>query len=222
MALCHFDRDSLKEFADELWLNDIKRLVVLRGDGPLDSDNNLDAVGSVAEGIRILKKRHGFDISVAAYPEIHPKAGSLNADLDALVAKQDAGADRAITQYFFTNEDFYRFRDLAAKHGFRKEIVPGIIPIANFEKIKEFSAKCGASVPAHFEDMFAMAGDDKAKQTEVARAIVEGQVRDLAQHGVRSLHVYSLNRVDLTADAIRAFNAQFSGEVGGSRSAIAV
>ena len=214
IALCHFDQDSLKEFADELWVNDIKRLVVLRGDGPLEGDNELKGIGSVAEGVRLLKKCHSFDVSVAAYPEIHPKAGSLTADLDALIAKQDAGANRAITQYFFTNDDFYRFRDLAVKHGFRKEVVPGIIPITNFGKIKEFSENCGATVPAHFEDMFAMAGDDKAKQTEVARAIVEGQVRDLAQNGVRSLHIYSLNRVDLTADAIRAFNGEFSRESG--------
>jgi methylenetetrahydrofolate reductase (NADPH) len=217
IALCHFSREGLVKFAEDLWDQGIQRLVVLRGDsgkgeGNGDGDGGGDELagfGSVAEAIAALKRLHPFDISVAAYPEVHPLATSREADLNNLIAKQNAGADRAITQYFFDNEDFYRFRDAAEKKGFRREIVPGVIPIANFERIKVFSEKCGARIPEHFHDLFAAAGEDKASQTEVSRRLIEDQVRDLAHNDVTSLHIYSLNRVDLTADTIRAFQGEF-------------
>ena len=212
IALCHFDHDSLLKFVDTLWENGIERLVVLRGDVAEGAGDGLAGFASVAEAIRVLKELRPFDISVAAYPEIHPKAGSLNDDLDVLLAKQEAGADRGITQYFFNNDDFYRFRERAAAHGFNKPIVPGIIPIANFSRIKEFSKKCGAKIPDHFEALYAKAGDDKAAQSDVSRKIIEDQVRDLAANDVEAIHIYTLNRVDLTADAIRAFRAEFTTE----------
>ena len=216
VALCHFTRESLMEFAEELWSHGIKRLIVLRG----DAGGSIAGFDSVADAVAALKRLHRFDISVAAYPEVHPLAASQDADLENLIAKQNAGADRAITQYFFNNEDFYRFRDKAERKGFRREIVPGVIPITNFEKIKQFSEKCGASVPEHFEKLFAAAGDDKSSHTDVARAIIEEQVQDLAQNGVTSLHIYSLNRVDLTADAIRAFQAEFDRDAATFRPAL--
>ncbi len=211
ITLCRFDRDGFLAHADALWHRGIERLVVLRGDVEEGQGNGLAGYNSVAEAIADLKKHHPWDISVSAYPEPHPKAISAAADLDVLLAKQSAGADRAITQYFFNNEDFYRFRDRAEKAGFRKELVPGVIPIVNFERIKVFSKRCGASVPADFEGLFARAGDDKSLHTDVAREIVQKQVRDLARNGVDAIHIYTLNRVDLTADAIRAFYAEFDG-----------
>lgn len=216
IALCHFTCDSLMQFAEDLWANDIKRLVVLRG----DAGGDLAGFDNVADAVSALKRLHNFDISVAAYPEIHPLAGSREADIENLIAKQKAGADRAITQYFFNNADFYRFRDQAQSKGFQREIVPGVIPITNFERIKQFSEKCGAKVPEHFENLFAAAGDDKSRQTDVARAIIEEQVQDLAQNGVTSLHIYSLNRVDLTADAIRAFESEFDRDAATFRPAL--
>ncbi|MEE9315031.1 MAG: methylenetetrahydrofolate reductase [Rhizobiaceae bacterium] len=212
LALCHFNKESLLEFANTLWESGIKRLVVLRGDVVEGQGDGLAGYNSVAHAIAELKALHPFDISIAGYPEIHPKATSLNADLDVLIAKQEAGADRAITQYFFNNEDFYRFRDRAVAHGFKKSIVPGIIPIVNFAKIKAFSANCAASIPEHFEELYAAAGDDKSAFTDVSRAIIQQQVRDLAQNGVDELHIYTLNRVDLTADAIRAFQGEFGSD----------
>ncbi|MEM9732322.1 MAG: methylenetetrahydrofolate reductase [Pseudomonadota bacterium] len=213
LALCHFNNsDELMVFADRLWDADIKHLVVLRGD--VEAEDGIGCAGyqSVAEAVAALKKRHKFIISVSAYPEIHPKAASLDADISVLLDKQKAGADRAITQFFFDNEDFYRFRDRCEKAGVRIPLVPGIIPINNFERIRRFSENCGAYVPEEFEQRFAAAGDDKAARTDVARAIVEEQVRDLARNGVRHIHIYTLNRVDLAADTIRAFQAEFSGE----------
>ncbi|MEO9463813.1 MAG: methylenetetrahydrofolate reductase [Marinomonas sp.] len=219
IALCHFSRENLVKFAEDLWEQGLERLVVLRGDG--GEGGNLAGFDSVADAIAALKTLHPFDISVAAYPETHPLATSREADIEALITKQDAGADRAITQYFFDNEDFYRFRDEAEKQGFRREIVPGVIPIANFERIKTFSEKCGARIPARFNELFAKAGEDKAAQTEVSRRLIEAQVRDLARNDVTSLHIYTLNRVDLTADAIRAFQEEFDQNVEEFRPALA-
>ena len=210
IALCRFDRYSLQDYAEKLWEFGIERLVVLRGDS--ENGDGLEHFASVAEAVRLLKKCHPFDISVAAYPEVHPKAQSADSDIDVLLEKQTAGADRAITQYFFDNADFYRFRDRAENAGLRIPLVPGVIPIANFERIKGFSEKCGAGVPEAFEGLYAVCGDDRAKHTDVSRGIIERQVADLAQNGVDAIHVYTLNRTDLTADAIRAFEAQFDGE----------
>ena len=220
IALCHFSREELIKFAEDLWEQGIQRLVVLRGDGGGDSSNDLAGFASVAEAVSTLKQLYPFDISVASYPEVHPLAASPEADMRNLIAKQDAGADRTITQYFFDNEDFYRFRDAAEKQGFRREIVPGVIPIASFERIKVFSQKCGARIPEHFHTLFAEAGDDKAAQSAVSRRLIEEQVRDLAQNGVSSLHIYTLNRVDLTADAIRAFQGEFDQNLEAFRPAL--
>ena len=220
IALCHFSREELIKFAEDLWEQGIQRLVVLRGDGGGDSSNDLAGFASVAEAVSALKQLYAFDISVASYPEVHPLAASPEADMRNLIAKQEAGADRTITQYFFDNEDFYRFRDAAEKQGFRREIVPGVIPIASFERIKVFSQKCGARIPEHFHALFAEAGDDKAAQSAVSRRLIEEQVRDLAQNGVSSLHIYTLNRVDLTADAIRAFQGEFDQNLEAFRPAL--
>jgi len=216
IALGHFTRDSLVKFAEDLWEQGIKRLVVLRG----DAGGQLAGFDSVADAIAALKLLHPFDISVAAYPEVHPLAQSRQADIANLIAKQDAGANRAITQYFFNNEDFYRFRDEAERKGFRRDIVPGVIPITNFQRIVEFSEKCGASIPDRFHPLFEAAGNDRARHSDVARRLIEEQVRDLAQNGVNQLHIYTLNRVDLTADAIRAFNDEFDDSVAEFRPAL--
>lgn len=216
IALCHFTRDSLIKFAGDLWEQGIKRLVVLRG----DAGGQLAGFESVADAIAALKVLHPFDISVAAYPEVHPMAQSRDADIANLIAKQDAGANRAITQYFFNNEDFFSFRDEAERKGFRRDIVPGVIPITNFKRIIEFSEKCGASIPDHFHTLFEAAGEDRSKHSEVARNLIEEQVRDLARNGVNQLHIYTLNRVDLTADTIRAFTNEFDQDAAVFRPAL--
>lgn len=210
LALAYFNRETLKDFVTELWENNIRRLVVLRGDSDAGKEYAVGGYESVAKAIAAIKSLYPFDISVAAYPEIHPKARTAAADLDVLLTKQDAGANRAITQYFFDNEIFYKFRDKAVKAGLKIPLVPGVIPITNYAKIKQFSEGCSASFPTRFGPLFAGAGDDKAKQTVVARQLIEDQVRDLAHNGVEALHVYSLNRVDLTSDAIRAFQTEFA------------
>ncbi len=212
LTLSHFtSSEDVFAFTDKLWNAGIRHLVLLRGD-PAPGRSGLAGFASVAAALRTLRRRKGWEVSVSAYPEVHPLAESDSADLDVLRAKQEAGAARAITQFFFDNADFYRFRDDADKAGIRLPLVPGIMPIGNFDKIASFARKCGAGVPDWLRDRFSEAGDDKAKRSDVARDVVETQVRDLAANGVDAIHVYSMNRVDLTADAIRAFQASFNGQ----------
>ncbi len=212
LTLSYFDdADAVFAFTDSLWDAGIRHLVLLRGD-PAPGRKGLAGFESVADALRALRYRKRWEISVSAYPEVHPLAENRIADLDVLRAKQNAGAARAITQFFFDNADFYRFRDEAEEAGVRLPLVPGIMPIANFDKIASFAGNCGASIPQWLRDRFAEAGDDKAKQSDVARDVVEAQVRDLAANGVDAIHVYSMNRVDLTADAIRAFQNCFTGQ----------
>ena len=212
LTLSHFeDAACVFAFTDRLWDAGIRHLVLLRGD-PAPGRKGLAGFESVAAALRALRHRKSWEISVSAYPETHPLAQGRVADLDVLRAKQNAGAARAITQFFFDNSDFYRFRDEAGKAGVHLPLVPGIMPIGNFDKIASFAENCGASVPDWLRKRFAEAGDDKAKRSDVARDVVETQVRDLAANGVDAIHVYSMNRVDLTADAIRAFQNCFTGQ----------
>ena len=209
ITLCQFaSRDAFLDHAERLWQLGIKRLVVLRGDAEGSSDG-LGEFESVAAAVASLKAMAPFDISVAAYPEIHPLAKDLNADIDVLLEKQEAGADRAVTQFFFDNEAFYGFRDRAAARGLTIDLVPGIMPIKDFAKVARFADQCGAKVSSNMRERFAACGDDRAKQTAVARDLVERQVVDLAANEVDSIHVYTLNRIDLTADAVRAFQGCF-------------
>lgn len=211
LTLCTFaTKAELFNFTDELWQAGIKHLVMLRGDAA-DDNGGLGEFDSVADAVRALRKRRGWEISVSCYPETHPKAENRAADIAVLLDKQRAGASRAVTQFFFDNADFYAFREEARAAGVTIPLIPGIMPILNAEKIFSFAEGCGAKVPADLRKRFAACGDDKAKRSDVAREFVQEQVRDLAENGVKALHVYSMNRVDLTADAIRAFQACFDG-----------
>ena len=144
-----------------------------------------------------LKRVADFEISVAAYPETHPEARSAADDLDNLKAKIDAGASRAITQYFFDVDPYLRFRDRAAASGIRVPIVPGILPVTNFAQVKKFSAACGASIPpwiaAHFDGL----DDDPDTRRLVATSLAAEQCRRLQANGVNEFHFYTLNRADL-------------------------
>ena len=144
-----------------------------------------------------LKKIADFEISVAAYPETHPEAQSPERDLENLKRKVDAGAGRAITQYFFETDLFLRFRDRAAKAGIAVPIVPGILPVTNYAQVKKFSAACGASIPAWMEGHFEGLDDDPDTRRLVATSIAAEQCRRLQAEGVHEFHFYTLNRADL-------------------------
>jgi methylenetetrahydrofolate reductase (NADPH) len=139
-----------------------------------------------------------FDISVAAYPEVHPEARDAQFDLDNLRAKLDAGASRAITQFFFDTDCFLRFRDQCAAAGITAPVVPGILPITRFPQMLRFAKRCGASVPESLAHRFDGLDDDPDTRRMIAASFAIEQVRRLQQHGVSEFHFYTLNRAELT------------------------
>jgi methylenetetrahydrofolate reductase (NADPH) len=196
-------RDDIAAVADAYWQAGIRHIVALRGDPPQQGD----AAGrfeptpggyrDAAELTAGLVARHPFEISVGAYPETHPEAASPEADLDHLARKFDAGATRAITQFFFEPDTFFRFRDRAQARGLVGELVPGILPVANFPAAVRMSAPCQVAIPAWMGRLFeGLDGHPQANQL-VAATIAAEMVRRLYAGGVRHFHFYTLNRAEL-------------------------
>lgn len=197
-------RAEIDAIADAYWQAGIHRLVALRGDPPGGIGGAYQPhPGGYAYADALvagLAARHPFDISVAAYPETHPQALSTAADLDHLKRKIDAGATRAITQFFFDVDCFKRFVDRAARAGINVPIVPGILPIRNFEKVAAMAAACGTSIPQTMRERFAALADDAAGRLDLARHLALEQCQALAKAGVRHFHFYALNQADLVRD----------------------
>ena len=192
---------EVDDIARNYWNAGIRHIVALRGDPPPDQTAYTPHPGGYAYAVDLvtgLKKVCDFEISVAAYPETHPRATSPDADLDNLKRKIDAGASRAITTFFFDRDVFKRFRDRAAKAGITVPIVPGILPVTNFVQTQKMSAMNGTSIPAWMHDMFAGLEDDPETRKLVAATLAAEQVQDLRAEGVTDFHFYTLNRADLT------------------------
>lgn len=179
----------------------VRHIVALRGDGgppgtpfaphPQGYRNAADLVAGLA--------RHGlFEISVAAYPEVHPDAASAEADLDNLKRKLDAGASRALTQFFFSADAFFRFRDRAAAAGITAPIVPGILPVTNFAQTRKLALACGTSIPEWVEQLFAGLDDLPDTRQLVAATFAAELCNRLYVEGVRDFHFYTLNRAEMT------------------------
>lgn len=178
----------------------VRHIVALRGDPPAGQTSYVPhpaGYAYAADLVAGLKRIADFEISVAAYPEMHPAAASPLADLDNLKRKIDAGAARAITQYFFDTETYLRFLDLAMAAGIKVPIVPGILPVTNFAQVKKFSAVCGTSVPAWLARMFDGLDDDPETRRMVSAMVAAEQVRLLQANGIDEFHFYTLNRPDL-------------------------
>lgn len=198
-------RDEIDAVARDYWEAGIRHIVALRGDPPESSGGVAGKYEPHPQGyayavdlVAGLKQVADFEISVAAYPETHPEAPSADADLDNLKRKADAGATRAITQFFFDNGAFLRFRDRCAAAGIKAPIVPGILPITNFARAVEFAGRCGAAVPTEVADAFdGLDRDPETRQLIAAHVAVE-QCRALLAEGVADFHFYTLNRADLT------------------------
>jgi len=194
-------RDEVDEVARAYLAAGVRHIVALRGDPPAGASQYTPHPGGYAQAedlVRGLRKIADFDISVGAYPETHPAALSAEADLDFLKRKIDAGATRAITQYFFDTDVYLRFIDRCAAAGITLPIVPGILPVSNFAQVKKFSAMCGASVPAWMGKLFDGLDEDQDTRRMVAAMIAAEQVRLLQANGVDEFHFYTLNRADLT------------------------
>jgi methylenetetrahydrofolate reductase (NADPH) len=184
----------------------IRHIVALRGDPPEGGAYapHPDGYRNAAELVAGLRALGDFEISVAAHPEGHPESRSWEEDLDTLARKVDAGATRAITQYFFDVADYLRLRDRAAARGLDLPIVPGILPVTNVARLMTFSAQCGATVPRWLSERFAGLDDDPELRALVAAATAVEQCRALEREGVREFHFYTLNRAELTLAICRS------------------
>ncbi|MBD1390918.1 methylenetetrahydrofolate reductase [Neiella sp. HB171785] len=189
-------RDELRGIADEYWNNGIRSIVALRGDLPEGNPERPDMYA--ADLVELLKSQHDFDISVAAYPEVHPEAKSAQADLINLKRKVDAGANRAITQFFFNVESYLRFRDRCLTAGIDVEIVPGILPVTNFTQLKRFADMTNVAVPKWMHTMYDGLDEDQGTRNLLAASIAMDMVKVLRKEGVKDFHFYTLNRADLS------------------------
>ena len=200
--------EEIDAVARDYWEAGIRHIVALRGDppnGPIGSSPGASGGYTVHPGgypyaadlVAGLKRVADFEISVAAYPETHPSARSPGQDLDNLKAKLDAGANRAITQFFFDADVFLRFRDRVRAAGIEVPIVPGILPVTNFAQLKRMAAVCGASIPAWMGAHFDGLDDDPDTRRLVAASLTAEQCRRLQANGVHEFHFYTLNRADL-------------------------
>lgn len=193
--------DEIAEIAHKYWEDGVRHIVALRGDPPEGSGGRYTPTPGgyafASDLVTGLKRIADFEISVAAYCETHPEAASPEADLDNLKRKVDAGANRAITQFFFDVDVYRRFRDRAVAAGITVPIVPGILPVTNVAQVTKFSAACGAKVPAWMADLFDGLDDDPETRRLVAATVAAQQCRALAADGVGEFHFYTLNRADL-------------------------
>ena len=194
-------REEIDDIAREYWDMGVRHLVALRGDPPPGDkfySPYSDGYDYAADLVAGLKRVADFDMTVAAYPEVHPEAPNPLFDLDNLKRKLDAGASRAITQFFFDVDVFLRFRDLAAAAGIESAIVPGILPITRFPQLERFAARCGATVPAWLRDRFAGLEDDAETRQMIAASVAIDLVQKLQDEGFDEFHFYTLNRSELT------------------------
>ncbi len=194
-------REELDEMVRRYWQQDITRIVALRGDPPRGTGSYVphpEGYASAIDLIEGLREIADFDISVAAFPEKHPEANSPEADVEYLKRKIDAGAARAITQYFFDVDVYFRFLDRARAMGIAVPIVPGIMPVFDVAKLHAVSASCGASVPKGWAKLVEGLDDDPETRRMVAVAQAAEQCQALRAQGVNEFHFYTMNRADLT------------------------
>ena len=193
---------EINEVARAYWDAGIRHIVALRGDPPAGMGGTYcphpGGYENAAALVAGLKKIGDFEISVAGYPEKHPNSADEKADLDNLKRKVDAGADRGITQFFFEADDFLRFRDKTAAAGINVPIVPGIMPVSNFQGIIKMAGLCGSKVPAWLAEMFEGLDDDVETRRMIAATVAGDLCRRLQGEGVDQFHFYTLNRADLT------------------------
>jgi methylenetetrahydrofolate reductase (NADPH) len=194
-------RAEVLEVARRYWDEGVRHIVALRGDPPQGAtryEPHPDGFAYGADLVAGLRSVADFEISVAAYPEVHPEAASADADFDNLRRKIDAGATRAITQFFFDNDDYLRFRDRCAAAGIKASIVPGILPITRFPQVTRFAERCGAKIPRWLAERFVGLDNDADTRRLIAASVAIEQVSRLREQGVNEFHFYTLNRAELT------------------------
>jgi len=194
-------KEEVQAIARQYWDEGIRDIVALRGDAPAEVEKYEPHPGGYEYGVDLVKglgEVGEFEISVAAYPEVHPEAPSAAFDLENLKRKLDAGATRAITQFFFDVDKFLRFRDQCVSAGITASIVPGILPINKFPQLLRFANMCGATVPAWLHDRFEGLDDDDETRQMISASIAIEMAERLQDEGIDEFHFYTLNRAELT------------------------
>ena len=216
-------RGDIDAVADAYWESGVRHVVALRGDVPAAAGGKYEAhpegYAFACDLVHGLRARHDFEVSVAAYPEGHPEAASFAADLDNLKRKVDAGATRAMTQFFFDNDVYFRFVERARRAGITIPIVPGIMPVTNFVQMRRFAAQAGASVPARMGWLFEGLENDPDTRKLVAATVAAEQCSALAAEGVNEFHFYTLNRADLSFAICHILGLRPSAQGAGRRAA---
>lgn len=195
------DKAEILDIARAYWDAGVRHIVALRGDSPQAGQEYAPHPNGFANAAALtagLKSVAPFEISVAAYPECHPDSASVDADLDNLKAKIDSGANRAISQFFFSPEVFFRFRDRVAAAGIDAEIVPGILPVSNVVRTRKFASQCNAAIPQWMDRLFEGLDDHPETRQLVAATLAAEMCRKLYAGGVRHFHFYTLNRAELS------------------------
>jgi methylenetetrahydrofolate reductase (NADPH) len=194
-------RGEISEVVHRYWDAGVRHIVALRGDPPagvgIRYEPHPEGYRHAADLVAGIRREVNAEITVAAYPEKHPDSPDVEADIDMLAAKVDAGANRAITQFFFDNDLYFRYVDRVRARGVEVPIVPGILPVQNFGQVQSFAQRCGASLPAWLARRFEGLDDDPATRKLIAATVAAEQVLDLARRGVRDFHFYTMNRADL-------------------------
>lgn len=203
-------RDEVRSVVEDFRAAGVRRIVALRGDPATGVGTayapHPQGYSRTADLVRGLVEYGDFDISVSAYPEKHPESPDLDADIATLKSKADAGANRALTQFFFDNDVFENYLDKARAAGVTIPIVPGIMPIQNLTQLKRFAGRCGASVPAFLDARFEGLDDKPEDRAEVAADIAAEQIADLMRRGIHDFHIYTMNRVPLVDAVLRRLN----------------
>lgn len=192
---------EIDDIAREYWDLGVRHLVALRGDSPQELAHytpHSSGYAFASDLVAGLKRVADFDISVAAFPEVHPEAATAESDLDNLKRKLDAGASRAITQFFFDADVYLGFRDRCVAAGIESTVVPGILPITRFPQLQKFAKQCGTTVPLWLKERFDGLEDDPDTRKLIAASVAIEQVRLLQKEGIDEFHFYTLNRSELT------------------------
>ncbi|MCX8996486.1 methylenetetrahydrofolate reductase [NAD(P)H] [Rhizobiaceae bacterium BDR2-2] len=195
-------KDDVRRVVEELQAVGVSRFVALRGDPPEGPGSvyrpHPQGYANGAELVKGLKSIGDFDISVSAYPEKHPESESVAADIEMLKRKADNGADRALSQFFFDNDQFERYMDAVRAAGITLPVLPGIMPIHNLTQLKRFAGRCGTSIPAFLDERFAGTEEDAERRFEVGADVAAEQIADLVRRGISDFHLYTMNRAPLT------------------------
>lgn len=194
-------KEDITQVLKDYWEVGVRHIVALRGDPPGGVGDtykpSADGYAGAAELTAAARDVADFEVSVGCYPEKHPESPDFEHDIDLLKRKVDAGATRAITQFFYDNDVYERYLERVCAAGISIPIVPGIMPITNFKALKRMAGLCNASVPARIERLFAQLDDDPKTRQLVAATVAAEQCHDLVERGVDQFHFYTLNRADL-------------------------